>query len=399
MQGKVDIKDPFISRGCRCAPNVQERCLNVFKHSCNKKDSYNWLKHIKNPEYNNFSDFVEVKFKNSRKDYYRTSEDTELKEGDIVAVEANPGHDIGIVTLIGYAVRIQMKNKQLDPENGEFKKVYRKAKTSDIEKWIAAVNEENKTMYKAREIASSLKLEMKISDVEYQGDKTKAIFYYTANERVDFRELIKVYAETFNVRIEMKQIGMRQEAGRLGGIGSCGRELCCATWINNFQSVSTAAARNQQLSLNPQKLAGQCSKLKCCINYENDVYLELLSEMPDTSIKLKTKSGTAVFQKSDVIKKLMWYSISLEEPEEKNNIIQVVSFNRAKEIIELNKKGILPENLTDDEVLKEPENKGFQSSDIVNQDSLTRFDKEKSKSKKKKRRKKKQKQNNVNKAQ
>lgn len=252
MQGKLNIKDPFISRGCRCAPNIQERSLNVFKHSCNKKDSTNWLKNIKNPEFNSFSDFVEVKFKNSRTEFFSTTPEMDLKEGDIVAVEANPGHDIGIVTLLGHAVHLQMHTKQVNPNNPEIKKVYRKAKTSDIEKWIAAVNGEESTMHKAREIAAYLKLAMKISDVEYQGDKTKAIFYYTADERVDFRELIKVYAETFGVRIEMKQIGMRQEAGRLGGIGSCGRELCCATWINNFQSVSTSAARNQQLSFYPK---------------------------------------------------------------------------------------------------------------------------------------------------
>jgi cell fate regulator YaaT (PSP1 superfamily) len=376
---KVNINDPFITRGCRCAPNIQERCLNVFHHSSSKMDSTDWLKNIKGPQANPFSDFVEVRFKNSRKDFFRTTPDMDLREGDIVAVESNPGHDIGIVTLVGHAVKLQMRTKKVNPDNVEVKKVYRKAKTSDIEKWIASVNSEKNTMFKSREIALNLKLNMKISDVEYQGDKTKAIFYYTADERVDFRELIKVLAESFSVRIEMKQIGMRQEASRLGGIGSCGRELCCASWINNFKSVSTAAARTQQLSLNPQKLAGQCSKLKCCLNYENDMYIDALEDIPDTSIPLKTKKGIAYHQKTDIIKKLVWYIVV--EGDEKNMVM--ISADRAKEILDMNKKGVFPERLTMDIEEEETPAGGF-ASGSKDDDSLTRFDQNNSNKKKRK---------------
>jgi cell fate regulator YaaT (PSP1 superfamily) len=376
---KVNINDPFITRGCRCAPNIQERCLNVFHHSSSKMDSTDWLKNIKGPQANPFSDFVEVRFKNSRKDFFRTTPDMDLREGDIVAVEANPGHDIGIVTLVGHAVKLQMRTKKVNPEGIEFKKVYRKAKTSDIEKWIASVNSEKNTMFRSREIALNLKLNMKISDVEYQGDKTKAIFYYTADERVDFRELIKVLAESFSVRIEMKQIGMRQEASRLGGIGSCGRELCCASWINNFKSVSTAAARTQQLSLNPQKLAGQCSKLKCCLNYENDMYIDALEDIPDTSIPLKTKKGIAYHQKTDIIKKLVWYIVV--EGDEKKMVM--ISADRAKEIVAMNKKGVFPESIAIDVDVEESSAGAF-ASGSKDDDSLTRFDQTNSNKKKRK---------------
>ncbi|MBS4012603.1 MAG: hypothetical protein KGZ97_02415 [Bacteroidetes bacterium] len=379
-----------MSRGCRCSPNIQERCLNVFKHSSSKMDATDWLKNIKGPQVNCFTDFIEVRFKNSRKDFFRTSPEMDLREGDIVAVEANPGHDIGIVTLTGHAVKLQMRSKKVNPDAVEIKKVYRKAKTSDIEKWIAAVNEEKNTMFKSREMALNLKLDMKISDVEYQGDKTKAIFYYTADERVDFRELIKVLAEKFGVRIEMKQIGMRQEASRLGGIGSCGRELCCASWINHFRSVSTSAARLQQLSLNPQKLAGQCSKLKCCINYENDIYIDALEDIPDSSIQLKTKKGFANHQKTDVMKKLMWYILS--ENDERNLVM--ITAKRAKEIIEMNKKGIFPLSL-DEKVSEEEKPKAkLNFTDSSDEDSLTRFDN--SAQQKKKRRKKNKNRNNNN---
>jgi len=303
-------------------------------------------------------------------------EDLQLEEGDIVAVEASPGHDIGIVTIAGEIVYLQLKKKKIDHRITEFKKVYRKAKVSDIEKWVAAVNQEEQTMFGSRETASGLKLDMKISDVEYQGDKTKAIFYYTADERVDFRELIKVLAEKFNVRIEMRQIGMRQEASRLGGIGSCGRELCCSTWLTNFRSVSTNAARTQQLSLNPQKLAGQCSKLKCCINYENDSYLDAIKDHPDTEILLETKKGKAFHQKTDVLRNLMWYSYK-DNP----SAFICLTVDRVKEIQKLNRNKILPEEIQEAGFL-EPDmpvnsEKGYE------EDSLTRFDSPGSSSKKK----------------
>ncbi len=359
----------FISRGCRCAPRPNTtRQDELHAHSCTKLNVFNWLEDVKPPRNFPTRELVEVRFKNSRKDFFMVPEDLQLEEGDIVAVEASPGHDIGIVTITGEIVKLQLKNKKIDIHTTEFKKVYRKAKVSDIEKWVAAVNQETTTMHGSRKIASSLKLEMKISDVEYQGDKTKAIFYYTADERVDFRELIKVLAESFNVRIEMRQIGMRQEASRLGGIGSCGRELCCSTWLTNFRSVSTNAARTQQLSLNPQKLAGQCSKLKCCINYENDCYLDTLKDHPDTSTPLKTKKGRAFHQKTDILRNIMYYTYE-DSP---SNFIGV-STERVKYIIGQNKKNILPEALEDQKIadfVAEPkESKGYE------EDSLTRFDK------------------------
>ena len=359
----------FISRGCRCAPRPNTtRQEELHAHSCTKLNVFNWLEDVKPPKNFPTRELVEVRFKNSRKDFFSVPEDLQLEEGDIVAVEASPGHDIGIVTIAGEIVKLQLKNKKVDIHTTEFKKVYRKAKVSDIEKWVAAVNQETSTMHGSRKIASSLKLEMKISDVEYQGDKTKAIFYYTADERVDFRELIKVLAESFNVRIEMRQIGMRQEASRLGGIGSCGRELCCSTWLTNFRSVSTNAARTQQLSLNPQTLAGQCSKLKCCINYENDCYLDTLKDHPDTSSPLKTKKGRAFHQKTDILRNIMYYTYE-DNP---SNFI-AVSTERVKHIIGQNKKNILPEALEDqtvtDFVSESKPNNGYE------EDSLTRFDK------------------------
>lgn len=377
---KKNLDSSFLTRGCRCAPNIQERCLSVYKHSCNKMDATNWLKDIDLSGVGGFTDFVEVKFKNSRKEIFRTTPEMDLREGDIVAVEANPGHDIGIVTLTGHVVKLQMKSRKLNPDSENIKKIYRKAKTSDIEKWITSVGEEQNTMYRSREMASSLNLDMKISDVEYQGDNTKAIFYYTADERVDFRELIKVLAESFNVRIEMKQIGMRQEASRLGGIGSCGRELCCSTWIHNFKSVSTSAARTQQLSLNPQKLAGQCSKLKCCINYENEIYLDALQDFPDTSVDLKTKKGIATHQKSDILRKQIWYYIK------DTNESVCISIDRAKELIALNKKGEIPDNLKENEIIDDTAIADFASPTDIEDDNLTRFDNAKPKKNKKKKR-------------
>lgn len=367
-----------MSRGCCSAPQPHTRQTDVYAPSCNKLNATDWLKDIKPPDAYPAVDVVEVRFKNSRKEFFRTLPEMDLKTGDIVAVEASPGHDIGIVTLAGEVVRLQLKKKKINLQNTEFKKVYRKAKISDIEKWVNAVKQEDDTMLRSRGMASSLRLSMKISDVEYQGDRTKATFYYTADERVDFRELIRVLADAFSVRIEMRQIGMRQEASRLGGIGSCGRELCCATWLTQFQSVSTNAARNQQLSLNPQKLAGQCSKLKCCINYENDCYTDALQQMTDSCVDLQTRKGKASFQKMDVLRKMLGYSYA-----ENSHQIIMISLERARQIIEMNRKKEIPEELEDDTQLYLSQQAADRQIDNNLEDSLTRFDKPEKKKKKK----------------
>ena len=309
---------------------------------------------------------AEIRFKNSRLEFFQAAPDLDLKTGDIVAVEGSPGHDIGIVSLTGEAARLQMKKKKVNPETGEFRKVYRRARVSDIEKWITAVSKEEHAKYKTREIAGRLNLQMKVNDVEYQGDSTKATFYYTAEERVDFRELIKVLAEEFRVRIEMRQIGVRQEASRLGGIGSCGRELCCSTWMSKFQSVSTSSARLQQLSLNPQKLAGQCGKLKCCLNFENAMYEDALKEFPSSKITLKTRKGDAIHQKNDVFKRLMWYSYADDRSD-----IMAIPLDKVKDIIRDNEKGKLPEKLEDFAFVRE---KKVDFENATDQDDLKRFD-------------------------
>src|SRR5512133_160609 len=270
----------------------------TYKPGYNKLDSFNWLKDL--PEIPEHNDIVEIRFKNTRKGFYRNINSLRLEIGDVVAVEASPGHDIGRISMTGSLVREQMKKAKIHPSADEMKKVYRKAKAVDIQKWEEAKKLENHTMLRSRKIAEDLKLNMKIGDVEYQGDKTKAIFYYIADERVDFRQLIKVLAEEFRVRIEMRQIGARQEAGRIGGIGSCGRELCCSTHITNFVSVTTTHAKYQELSLNPQKLAGQCSKLKCCLNYEVTSYLDAQKDFPSKDITLKTRIGNAYHIKTDI---------------------------------------------------------------------------------------------------
>ncbi len=373
-----------MSRGCYCAPQPHTQQLDVYRHSCNKLDAFDWLQNIPASGSQANTELVEVRFKNSRKEFFRAAPELDLKTGDIVAVEASPGHDIGIITLTGEVVRLQMKSKQADPENQELKKVYRRAKVSDIEKWVAAVKQEDATMHRSREIALSLNLEMKISDVEYQGDRTKAIFYYTADDRVDFRELIRVLADAFGVRIEMRQIGMRQEAGRLGGIGSCGRELCCASWLTRFKSVSTNSARTQQLSLNPQKLAGQCSKLKCCINYENSCYLDILKDFPNTEKELVTSKGVAVFYKMDVLKRLMGYAYK-ENP----GHVVMLPVERVKEILEMNAGNKQPDDLAAEELFSDTSPTPDYQSDKNNlEDSLTRFDKPRKNKKSKRRRKK-----------
>src|SRR4030043_2214445 len=285
-----------------------------YKPGNNKLDSFDWLKDL--PECPGENEIVEIRFKNTRKGFYRNVNNLRFEIGDLVAVEAAPGHDIGRVSMTGRLVREQLKECKVALAPEDIKKVYRKAKAVDIQKWEEAKKLEAPTMFRSRKISEELKLNMKIGDVEYQGDKTKAIFYYIADERVDFRQMIKVLAECFKVRIEMKQIGARQEAGRIGGIGSCGRELCCSTWITNFVSVTTNAARCQEVSLNPQKLAGQGGKLKCCINYELASYLDAQKGFPNTSVPLETEQGLVFHQKTDVFRRQMWYSSKKDMPSE-----------------------------------------------------------------------------------
>jgi len=347
---------------------------------CGRQDkqlnTYDWLADI--PGNTKEQEMVEVQFKNTRKGYYKNSNKLKLGKGDIVAVEASPGHDIGTVTLTGRLVPLQMRKANIKPD-AEIKRIYRKAKPVDLEKYEEAKAKEHDTMIRSRQIAKNLNLDMKIGDVEYQGDGNKAIFYYIADERVDFRQLIKVLAETFRVRIEMKQIGARQEAGRIGGIGPCGRELCCATWMTNFVSVSTSAARYQDISLNPQKLAGQCAKLKCCLNYEVDAYVESQKRLPSKEITLETTDGTFYFFKADILKGTIMYST------DKNFIANAVTITarRAFEIINMNRCGEKPESLTESVKKNEPQ----KPVDLVEQESLTRFDKRKGNGNRKKKRK------------
>lgn len=343
-----------------------EKCNQSCLRGCKKLTSYDWLSDVS--EIGEYKHIIEVQFKNTRKAYYVNTNELRLHKGDVVAVEASPGHDIGRVSLTGQLVLTKMLDEGLNPKEMELKKVYRKAKPADIEKWEEAMALEDKTMLKSRKIAEDLKLEMKIGDVEYQGDKTKAIFYYIADDRVDFRELIKVLADEFKVRIEMRQIGARQEAGRIGGIGSCGRQLCCASWITNFVSVTTNAARYQEVSLNPQKLAGQCSKLKCCLNYELDVYLDAQEDFPDTSISIETKQGKANHVKTDVFKRQMWYSITTDRAP----IITCLSVDQVKELIKMNKRGEIPEKLLGIEESSMASMIEYQNS--VGLESLTRFE-------------------------
>lgn len=322
-------------------------------------------------------DIVEVQFKNTRKGYYRNSLNLPLEIGDMVAVEATPGHDIGCVTLKGRLVPLQMRRSGVKNE-AEIKRVFRKARPADLEKYEEARARENDTMIRARKIAESLHLNMKIGDVEYQGDGNKAIFYYIADERVDFRQLIKVLADTFKVRIEMKQIGARQEAGRIGGIGSCGRPLCCASWMTNFVSVGTSAARYQDISLNPQKLAGQCAKLKCCLNFEVDTYVESSKFLPEKNVRLETADATYFHFKTDIFKKEITYSTDKQMAA---NLV-TIDASRAFEIIEMNRRGEKPLKLE-----REGEEKAREKAkpiDLASQDDLTRFDKAKKKKKKKK---------------
>ena len=351
------------------------------KHGCCAKlHVTDWLADLKTPL--QLTNIVEVRFKNTRKDYYQNINNLNLKTGDLVAVESSPGHDIGIVSLMGPLVENQMRKHKPSLINGEFKKVYRLAKPTDIEKWKEAISLEHETMIRSRQITAELRLNMKIGDVEYQGDKTKAIFYYIADDRVDFRQLIKVLAETFRIRIEMKQIGARQEAGRIGGIGPCGREICCSTWMHNFISVSTNAARYQDISPNPQKLAGQCAKLKCCLNFELAAYVDAQRNFPPTHIPLETEGGTFYYLKADVFNGLYLY---LQQGNGPSNQFYV-PVSRVSEIQQMNRKGKRPLKLMNKEEIAAPREKEPDTfHNVVEQGDLTRFDKPKNANRKKKR--------------
>lgn len=346
--------------------------IDSYFSTCSKLDSFNWLREVSDSD---IPGVVEIRFKNTRKDLYRNVNELRLKRGDIVAVEASPGHDIGIVSMAGEIVDLHLSGTRNRGNSEELRKVYRKAKQVDIEKWKEALKLEEQTMLKSRKIASDLGLNMKIGDVEYQGDKTKAIFYYIADERVDFRQLIKVLAETFHIRIEMRQIGARQEAGKIGAIGTCGRELCCSTFISNFVSVSTHSARVQEVALNPQKLAGQCGKLKCCLNYELSGYEDARKFFPQTSTALKTATGEAHHLKTDVYRGIMWYAY---EGSTSQSLVPV-PVERVNEIIELNRAGTLPDELTG--TIAEAKTQRLEYTDGAGEGSLTRFEKGPSKRK------------------
>ncbi|MDR1056599.1 MAG: hypothetical protein LBL90_12445 [Prevotellaceae bacterium] len=366
------IKDSlYWSRGCYASRNSlgEYSCLNV--EGCHKLTVFDWLKNI--PADKNY-DIFEIRFKNTRKGFYRNCNNRPLQNGDVVAVEASPGHDIGIVSAMGPVAELKLIKTGINLNECELKKIYRKAKSTDIEKWQEAVSLEYSTMIKSRQITASLKLNMKIGDVEYQGDRTKAIFYYIADERVDFRELIKILAEEFRIRIEMRQIGARQEAGLIGGIGPCGRELCCAQWMHSFVSVATNAARYQEITINPQKLAGQCSKLKCCLNYELDTYIDALQHFPQITEPLQTIQGQYYLQKTDALKGLMWFST---DPTIAANLV-AVPVDRVKEVIELNKQGKKIDVLT---IEKADAEFRLEFKSVLEDDDITRFDKPQNKGK------------------
>src|SRR5690554_1378201 len=345
--------------------------------SCDKLHVTDWLNDITG---NGAFDIVEVRFKNTRKDFYRNVNQLKLNPGDLVAVEASPGHDLGIVSLTGELVAEQIKKYKATVVNGELRKIYRLARQMDIDKWREAIALEYETMIQSRKITKDLNLDMKIGDVEYQGDRTKAIFYYIADGRVDFRQLIRVLAETFHIRVEMKQIGARQEAGRIGGIGSCGRELCCCTWITNFVSVTTSSARYQDISLNPQKLAGQCGKLKCCLNYEVDSYIDAQKDFPPNHIPLDTDAGSYYFFKSDILKGIYWYTFKGDTPAS----LVALPVNVVKRIQKMNREGKKPERLLSED------NASIQNIEetflnMVGQEDIDRFNNPKPKQPKKKR--------------
>ena len=354
------------SRGCEVERTPMGELKVRYNTRCCKLSSYDWMEGIHQTRY---SDLYEVRFKNTRKAFFRNTSGQIIKAGDLVVVEATTGHDLGIVTLEGPVVLEQLDRHRIDPENYEFRRIYRKAKILDIERWQEAISREQKTMIRSRQLAARLGLDMKIGDVEFQGDGSKAIFYYIADERVDFRQLIKDFAEEFHIRVEMKQIGARQEAGLIGGIGVCGRALCCSNYMSDFQSITTQAARCQDLSLNPQKLAGQCSKLKCCINYEASVYVDAQKQLPDVRGPIELEDGPAWLMKTDILRGMMYFSY---EQGSLANLIPV-SAGRVREILAENRKGNKPASLQESDP-------GARQSDYINavgDDSITRFDEQK----------------------
>lgn len=357
---------------------------------CNKLNVYNWLTDMVLPSGQEPFPIVEVRFKGSRKEFFTNKDNVELRVGDIVAVESNPGHDVGVVSMVGELVRFQLKKKNVAEDSDVIKALYRKVKPQELDKYNEVKDKEKVTLSRSREIIQSLKLSMKLSDIEFQGDGKKATFFYTADDRVDFRELIKKLAEEFRVRVEMRQIGMRQEASRLGGIGVCGRELCCSTWLTDFKTVSTSTARYQNLALNPAKLAGQCTKLKCCLNYELDSYVDTLKDFPSTNVILETENGRAFHRKTDIFKRLMWYAYTIDEKKEQRELVEggvggnwvMLSVDRVNEVINLNKQKIKPTDLALPvemvlDIAPDYEN-------VVGQDRIDRMDKLKKKHKKKK---------------
>ena len=349
-------------RGCVKVAREDGSIETAYREGCCKLGDHNYLKNVAPVDY---ADVFEVRFKNTRKGFYRNASGQSIRQGDMVVVEAQTGYDLGIVTLEGPLVARQMRSKRLDPASYEYRKIQRRARQSDVEKWLEATSREHQTLIEARRIAATLGLEMKIADVEFQGDGTKAIFYYIADGRVDFRQLIKVYAEEFRIRIEMKQIGARQEAGLIGGLGVCGRELCCANYITNFRSISTAAARCQDLSLNPQKLAGQCGKLKCCINYEVATYMDAQSHIPKVTEPLEFEDGLVYLRKTDILSQTMYFSY--DKGSDAN--LYPLAADDVREIIKMNRNGIKPESLLPEPVDRTPE---FVTA--VGEGSISRFD-------------------------
>lgn len=340
----VKYEEPeFLTRGCSRKPESYKPVCSCECRSCSKVTSTNWMAGIRQPSDRPF-DCVEVRFKNNHKEFYRLPDGLEVTEGDVVAVEGQPGHDVGIVSLSGELCRLQMRKHRINPESENIKKLFRRAKDTDIDRWAETLKEERAALIRTRQIVADMHLDMKVNDVEFQGDHSKAIFYYTADERVDFRELIKVLAEVFRVRIEMKQIGVRQEAGKVGGLGTCGRELCCATWLTTFKSVTTGAAKTQQIMPNPQKLAGQCGKLKCCLNFEYEVYADALKKFPPAGHAIRFQKGLALYKKTDVFRGIMWYAYEGE-----NDLIAVKAED-VKAIMEMNRQQQYPEKLEDYQV-------------------------------------------------
>ncbi len=362
LEDDYESKQFDCSRGC-VTERTDEGELRVgYRHGCCKLEVYDWLHGVGQEQY---KDFFEVRFKNTRKGIYLNASGQTVKIGDLVIVESATGHDLGIVTLEGPVVARQMHCKRIDPANVELKKIYRKAKVFDVEKWHEAIAREQETIIRARQIAAEMGLEMKIGDVEFQGDGTKAIFYYIADGRVDFRQLIKVFAEEFRIRIEMKQIGARQEAGLIGGLGICGRELCCSNYISSFQSITTNSARTQDLSLNPQKLAGQCGKLKCCLNYEMVSYVDAQSRIPQVTEPLQFEDGPAYLMKTDILSELMFFSYDKSSFSD----LYPLDASEVRKIIEMNRSGLKPESLK-----SEPVPDGPQFVSAVGDDSISRFD-------------------------